>query len=523
MGNEWISFLFLQSRQYFLFDYTGTTLNPVTLWTHPSLQHLITVHPVKLPANMLSVHHFYKSLEFQARYETVEKMAGELNRLCRDLQPHVAPPLSASAGCDLKLHPHLAYFNASSKFNHAGAAPSGFLVKRSKVPFYLKPVDKFDVQYWTHFNDSVVQDVNSVGSPESSIPGSLQAEVIHALELLRSSIQTEYAPTPVKISSLLDGYARFNPHLGREYIFTLKLSRGHAFPNVYRSYHVIREIGPQVGVVSLPTIPSTLSVNVILPLPKVDGSLTEFLRSLAQVGLKHSNNAIHLVLVVFSEGASQLAESALSRFSSDTFPISASIAVSRGDPLDVLRAYDVGVASLEDEYSLVFLSDLNVRFGTGFFRRCRSNPELGRRVYFPTPFRLYQSHFSNISDVTSTVSSPARSPWTGQWAFYDFRMLCIYKRDFESLGGFGGAKYSVDFFERVLGSPLDVMQAPEPGLFQVWTQRQCKDLGSSRRRQICREMRSKLGQIQQVELADYLGELGSKEASILHAKKLSSY
>ncbi len=502
-----------------MFDYTGAALNPVTLWTHPSLQHLITIHPIKLPANMLSVHHFYKTLDFEAKYEQVHAMADMLNGLCKQLPSHVAPPLSTSAGCDLKLHPHLTYFNASSKLNHQGGPPSGYLVNRPKVPFFLKPVDKFDVKFWTHFNDTLLQEMGGAVLPESSPQPSLQAEVSHVLGMLGVYIQVEYGSHGVKISSLLDGYVRFNPHLGREYIFTLKISRGHAFPSVYRTYHMIREVGPQVAVVDVPTIPPSLAMNVVVPLPTVDNSFTEFIRSLAHVGLKHANNAIHLVLVVSSEESSKLAESALSKFTSNTFPISASIAVDSHTPFHFFRAYDVGMATLQDDHSLAFLTDIKTRFGPGFFRRCRSNPELGRRVYFPSPFRLYQSDFHNFSDG----STPTIAPWTGQWAFYDFKPVCVYKKDYEALGGYQNSKYSVDFFEKVLASSLDIMQAPEPGLFKVWGPKQCKSLASSRRRHNCREMRAKLGKIQQVELADFLGELATRETSILNPKKLSTY
>lgn len=387
------------------------------------------------------------------------------------------------------------------------------------MPFYLKPVNKFDVHLWTRFSDSLVQEVGGGMSPEATPIPSFQAEVTHVLGMLKSYIQIEFAPKVVKISSLLDGYVRFNPHLGREYIFTLKLSRGHAYPSLYRTYHMIREIGPQVAVVDVPSVPPSLAVNVILPLPVVDWSFMEFLRSLAHVGLKHSGNAIHLVVVVSTEQASRLAESALSNFTSNTFPVSASIVVTGHTPFNFLRAYDVGMATLQDDHSLAFLTDVKTRLAPGFFRRCRGNPELERRVYFPTPFRLYQSHFGNFSDG----SVPAITPWSGQWAFYDFRAVCVYKKDYESLKGYQNCKYSVNFFEKVAGSTLDIMRAPEPGLFKPWGQKQCKSLASSRRRYACREMRARLGQLSQVELADYLGELGTKEASILNPKKLSTY
>lgn len=482
----------------------------MTLWTKPSFQNLITIHPIKNPENMLSVHHFYKTLDFEGDYESLHETADYLNKLCRQLPPHVSPPLSASAGCNLKLHPHLAYFNMSSKMNHKGLAPSGYLMPREKVPFYLKPVDKFDVHSWAHFNDSLVQEMTAI-SPEFGPHGTLIAEIRHVLGMLKPYIRAQHAPQEAEIKHILDGYMRFNPHLGREYILTLKLSVAES--SVYKRYHVVREIGPQVSVVDLPMVPPKLAMNVIVPVEKADLSFMEFLRSFGHVGLKYKGNAVHLVVVVFSESVAEKVEDMLKKFTDETFPLSVSIATGSG-MFSSLRAFDIGMATLEDDNSLAFLASVGLRFAPGFFRRCRSNAELGKRVYFPSPFWLYQSDFTNHSDGRV----PLITSWTGQWASYDFAMACIYKRDYDTVGGYRNKKYSVELFESVISRHYDVMQAPEPGLFKLWGRKQCWRLGSARRKKICSDLK-KGAEFEQAELADYLGEWGAVGGDFIQAKQ----
>ena len=459
---------------------------------------------------MLSVHHFYKSLDLETDYESIHSTADYLNLLCKQLPAKVSPPLSVSAGCDVKLHPYLAYFNTSSRLNPQGGGLYGYVAHRSKVPFFLKPVDKFDMHTWTRFNDSLVQQVGVV-SPQFSPHGSMLAEVMHVLSMLRPYIRAQYAPNEVTIKHFLDGYVRFNPHLGREYLFHLSLSTGDGLTK-YKRYHVIREIGAQVSVIDIPHVPSALPVNIILPLGQVDKAFVEFLKSLAHVGLQYTENVVRLVVVVSSDADSAAVQQTLKAFTLDTFPMSVAISVHRA-PFNALKALDMGMATLEGEESLAFLADVRTRFGPGFFRRCRSNAVLGQRVYFPTPFKLYQTDFSNYSDGIV----PPITAWTGEWAQYEFQMVCIFKKDYDMIGGYYDKRYSIDLFEAVRKSGLDLMQAPEPGLFRLWGGLGCSSLDSAKRQNVCVQMK-RAGQFEHPELVEYLGEMAARKNDFLHPK-----
>lgn len=464
---------------------------------------------------MLSVHYFYKTLDFEEDFKRVQGMANDLKQLCRRLPSIVSPPLDVSAGCNLSYHPHLEGFNTSSKLEYLTTRRD--LVVMETMPFITKPVDKFDVQYWTHFNDSSVQDVG-VAIPERSPQGSLKAEVMNLLSMLRLHIGAQFPTFDVELKHILDGYMRYNAHLGREYVLTLKIKLKKmalfSYKYVFRRYHIVREVMPKLAVVDLPTISPNLAVNIILPLAKVDAGFMAFLKCLGQIGLRFSENAIHLVIVVFSSENSQKAENALREFSSSAYPISASIAVQEGQ-FSALTGFDIGMATLEHDNSVAFLADVRVRFGPGFFRRCRSNPELGRRVYFPTSFWVYRPNGN--SSAPSQITS-----WSGQWGFYDYYSSCIYKGDYDAVSGYKGKKYSVEFLEAVMARNLDVMQAPDPGLFRVWEKKSCSALISPRRRKICYELKRK-SSFDQVELTNYMAELSSQKDDIIKIKDPSSF
>ena len=211
----------IQSRKYFIFDYHGDILRPLTLWTKPHFRELITVHPVKDPNNMRSLHHFFTTLEFESKYEELNGLVGYLNDLCETLPPHVAPPRSASTGCDLKLHPHLAYFNSSSIFNYIGTAPGNYIVPQTQVPFIHNPRNKFDLSPWIRFNNSLVQEIAGF-SPQHSPYTSFRSEMTHLLNQITPFIASQYTSFPPVDTKIIDGYTRFNPHLGREYLLSFK-------------------------------------------------------------------------------------------------------------------------------------------------------------------------------------------------------------------------------------------------------------------------------------------------------------
>lgn len=497
----------IQSRQYFLFDYDGQSLNPMTLWTSPIFKRVITIHPIKNLNNMLSLHHFYKTLEFESDYKNLHQMADYLNDLCKQLPPYASPPLSASAGCNLTFHPQLTYFNQSSKLSHQ--APSGNVVHRERVPFYLRPVDRYDLQPWTRFNDTIIQEMN-LFAPEHAPQASLKGEIYHVLSMLMPYIRSQFTLQTMNIKHILDGYTRFNPHLGREYIFSLKLTAGETKPPIYQKYHVVREIEPQISVVNVRVSPPSHTVNVILPLAEVNANFTEFLKSYAHVGLQYSVNKLHLVVVVFSDENAKLVETVLNDFTVNTFPLSTTLTKAQG-LYNNLRAFDIGMAVLEDEKALVLLTDVNLRFAPGFFRRCRSNTELGKRAYFPMPFMSYQSNSTTFSDG----SLPHISADKGQWDFYNFGSACLYKQDYDRVRGVHKRQHAWELFESVSASHLDVMQAPEPGLFWTWgVERPCHNLTMEHQKDICLEMKKGRAH-EQGELAQYLEGLESRKDSFL--------
>lgn len=378
---------------------------------------------------MQSLHHFYKSLEFQHSYDKLHGMVSYLNKLCRLLPPNLAPPPLASVGCDLKLHPQLNQFN-SSIYSHLGYTPGSKLLVKDYPLVVHNPKSKFDLLTWTRFNNSQVQDLFGP-SPQHLLLPSFRQEMLHVLNMLQSYVQVQLSTKAAKISHVLDGYTRFDPHIGREYLLTVKVLTNGARPQ-YRKFHLVREVTPDFSVVEEHISLSTPTIHVILPLIKIDERFYDFLASYADTGLRYKENKLHLIVVVFSYAAEEQIQTIVDDFTQDTFPAQLSIVTAIG-AYNRLRGIEVAMATLESGNNLVFLADVDVRFSSGFFRRCRSNAILNHRVYFPVAFWLFDSHNQQPFDPHHP---PRISPTSGEWGYYYYWLACLYKADYDSIGGY---------------------------------------------------------------------------------------
>lgn len=491
----------LQSRTLFKFDYNGDTLTPTTLWTDPRLEELITVHPVKNPDNMRSLHHFYKSLEFKDTYNNLYTMVTYINSLCKLLPPSLAPPLSASVGCNLRLNPQLfSYSNQSSVYSHLGYTPGGRVVIKDHHPLVHNPRSKFDLLPWTRFNNSQVQQIFSPSPQHFHLP-SFRAEAVHTLNVLQSYVRTQLQSRTAHISHVLDGYTRFDPHVGREYLLSVKILTNRGNPSLYKKFHLVRQVSPDFSLVEEHLSLSTPTVHVVLPLLKTDQRFKSFLASYADIGLRYKENRLHLVVVVFSEADAERAENIIDDFTKNTFSAKATIVTAVGTN-SRLRGVEVAMETLESDNSLVFLADVDVRFSSGFFRRCRSNAILGHRVYFPVAFWLYDRPQSLDAHYPPQIEST-----NGEWGYYNFWLACLYKADYDRIGGYKDSRYTVELFERASSShQLEVMQAPDPGLYHLWSVKSCRELRSSAKKEICSRLLGP-GRVERPDVAEYIGEM----------------
>lgn len=484
--------IFSQSRLKFHTDYAGDSLQPMNLWSKPIFRDIISLHPVKNPVNMLAIHHFYKTLEFEHQYERLFDLTSYTNKLCKTLPEHLLPPGFISTTCNLKI----SYSLEEESVEWLGS----YLVNRN-TSVLCNPATVYDTNHWTFFNRERVFDVSSV-SPQHPIKLSFQAELNHLQKLLHKYFARKEDLKDYQLVEIVYGYTRFLPVSGSEYILRLKVVFGEKSKSViFRSVRLLRRLSPEIAISE--QLVTSRPVHVLLSLNLVDDKFTEFLKNFVQQGLR-KGVPLSLVVVTFNESDADLVGEIVKQHTHGYPEAQVTIAIAEGK-YSFPRAVNVGMTILKKD-DLVFVTNLNFRIKHDFWARCRENTELRKQVYFPIPFSVYVSDFKALL-VNDATSYPINE-WSGKWTFYSFKSFCIVKQDYtESVDH----KKDSSFFEQLVHSNnVQVFEAPDPSLYQFWPAKTCDSLDSLAKRKTCNKLQSIPSQFPQPELTTFLIEQNSK-------------
>ena len=139
------------------------------------------------------------------------------------------------------------------------------------------------------------------------------------------------------------------------------------------------------------------------------------------------------------------------------------LVVDGGPARSRLEALRAGARHLQ-RHALLFLASVTSDVQPGFLGRCRLNSALGRAVYAPGVFQLYSEAFMfEFSGQPYFLPEIHRAD--GFWS-YPPATACVYQTDFMA----GALEWGVVSSGGVV---LEVMRAPDVGLWQVWSREDC--------------------------------------------------
>lgn len=472
-----------QAMTVFHYDYFKEATNVNTLWSLSKFKEAITVHPIKLSENMLSLHHFYKRLEFEESYMRSVQLAAKVNKLCESLPASLRPP-SYPTNCQLSVKSNLV--EDTSLLYAKGELLEGLLhyQPQKEMPYFYNHKDRFDVSPWTALSPETVYEVGSVSSARSILPG-LGTEMKRVIAL----VTQQHADSGLRLKEFVSGYTRHSP-IGREYILNLLFVDSRSPPaQHYKRYHLLRPLSAEILSLEEDYFGPHPSVNVILPLVAEGDRVGEFLASF-KAAILEASEKVSLRIVASSGGLEQAAIAGVSQHLGNP----SNVFVKKVDGVDKTGAINAAMKELESGNDLVFITDVNTRIQPWFFHRCRSNTVPGKRVYFPIGFW-----------TNELKTPPVYSSWTGSWGHTSFTQVCIYKSDYSKLEAFANTPNMVTLMEKVAQQNLEIMQAPETGLVQLFMQRTCNDLHRKKQHK-CTGLKT-LWSVDRPDLMDYLTEL----------------
>lgn len=406
------------------------------------------------------VHHLYKKEELESYKERATSLASALHEQCAA----TIQPLSAQqdSSCDFSICP------ADST---AGNCPKSGIVTTPSKSF--PSMTRFDYQAWEHFDGMQLYNHHTI-HPAHSLRACRDRR--HELQVILGKVvqaASEQYGRHLRFKRLVNGYVRHNPVRGNEYIVDAQFT-DYKNPRVAIETRVSLLRPLAANYLPIPDNNKVdTTIHFIVPMSNVNERFKHFMENYEDVVLKPRENA-NLLLSVYGAEDVKYVRSVLQPYS-ETYPTANMIVIEGQGEFSRSRALNLGMMQLRLE-DLAFLCDVDMDISSPFLNRCRRNAIMGKRVYYPEFFKMYNMDYVYYNRPKPDRYMIKRSH--GHWTFYSFGMLCIYKSDYHMVGGLntnivGWGEEDVNFFEQVLRRRLEVLRAPDTALRHRWHEKFC--------------------------------------------------
>lgn len=482
-----------QAKAYFVRDYGKTAITQNILDSSPMFKNLITYYPVLTSVAMATLHRYYKQQDFLSMLETVKYAESQISEICRELESSGA---QVPQQCEVSICPCEKYTD-DIKCSSAG-------VVSVPVKSY-QATSKNDYQSWEYF------DATTIYSDETIQPGywlRMQKNRKYELQIMLGKmmqVASQQHGRYMKFRKVTNGWVRHNPIRGNEYIVDAEFSEGRNGKVVEQRISLVRPLA--VNYISLEDNSDIQTpVHFVLPITNVNDRFKEFMSMYENKFLKTGEH-VKLVLSVYGHDDVMFVNKVLVSYRKK-YPKTSITVVEGEGQFSRGRAMHLGMTKLYNE-DLAFLCDVDMTVEEGFLDRCRKNTIRSKRVYYPEFFKLYNLDYVYRNGKPRPRTSFLKRP-NGHWAYYSFGMLCIYKSDYESVGGMntnivGWGDEDVNFFDRVLRKRLEVLRAPDVSLKHRWHEKHCPSTLSEKQYKHCLSSRAE-NLADRIELANYIYE-----------------
>ncbi|KAK1798696.1 hypothetical protein P4O66_006978 [Electrophorus voltai] len=420
------------------------------------LQKALTVHPVS-PEQMYRLHRSFTQRELQDTYQQIQDLQVEMKRV----------------SC------------CAVDGNRSAAWPVG-------VPPPFWPRSRFEVLRWEYFSEEELFSCAD-GAPKCQLSEADRQDVADVIQEAVRELSEKYAPAVVlSAPRLVNGYRRFDPTRGMEYMLDLQL---HAQTESGRSraltrrVHMVRPLS-QVEIIPMPSVTEGTRVHLLLPVSHTErGAALRFLERCGPVVFEAGENAaLTLLLLYHPDEAKRVGGTA------DIFAeLKAKAAVAeRGHP-DVevswvsvrtegpglLRALDAASRKHAAD-ALLLLVTVDTVLNGDVLNRCRVNAIAGWQVFFPVHFQAFDPRVTHPHGPPPTAPDLVRE--AGHFDRHAFGEACFYNGDYVASRARQSAEShgdelseDVDAYDVFLcNSHLHVFRGVEPALWQAHRRCACE-------------------------------------------------
>lgn len=341
----------------------------------------------------------------------------------------------------------------------------------------IKQKSEFAVIPFTAFSKDRLYQLESgmINKPEVAPIGNKKLEFENITRTGLQILNKENVGKLYENKDLVQGYYRVDRMAGTQYELFYKSPSAE---NVFEHVQIFRPFAPLQKVQVQSYDKSKEWINLVVPLSGRVDTFVQFMEMFVEQCIENDGR-IFLTIVYFGEEGKDEVMEILKRTAEEHNYESYRI-IERDESFSRGVGLLAGAEAWIDGNVLLFFCDVDVTFKPGFLDRCRLNTTPGSKVYYPIVFSLY-----NPSIVYS--ESGVIPPWreqlvlkrdSGFWRTFGFGMTCMYRSDFLFMRGFdtkiqGWGMEDVKLYRKIAKSNLNVIRAPDPGIFHMWHEKSC--------------------------------------------------
>ncbi|XP_045558152.1 chondroitin sulfate glucuronyltransferase isoform X1 [Salmo salar] len=416
-----------------------------------------TVHPVSEPSLMYRLHKRFSQIELDWTYLQIQQLQVQINNLSE-----LTPEGKVGAIWPIGVNP----------------------------PFM--PKTRFEVINWDYFTKEHIYSCSD-SAPKCELRGANWADVSAVLETAMEHLNERYQPQlRFKKRRLLNGYRRFDPTRGMEYVLDLALEaftqKGHS-QVIAKRVSLLRPLST-IEIIPMPYVTEATRVQIILPVTAREQDFVgNFLDMYVMNMLDTHDNVLLTFLFVYDPfdaqhvsqsdvfaGIKAMIGEVEKRYGDVRIPW---ISVKTEVPSQV-KLMDI-ISKKHPVDTLFFLASVWTEVHADFLNRCRMNAISNWQVFFPTHFQEF-SQTILYRDQQTLASFPAEALRDGRFDRHVFEEACFYNADYMASRTKMAADIldndelleSMDVYEIfVRYSGLHVFRAVEPALVQKYVRRVC--------------------------------------------------
>ena len=340
---------------------------------------------------------------------------------------------------------------------------------------------------WSYFNDHQTWYCDEKINPRylTDIHTYYQYEVQMTLqEVVRAA--NRITGDNLALTGYTDAYIHHDPLNGNQYIVDGTFSKDvNMFWNLLMNQpvfegqiHLSQPLSQRYNAINTLPAENSRIVHFVVPISDVNQRLVLFLENYEEEFLAKQERT-SLTLTVYKKDTIAFVKEKVWQLL-QKYPLHADITIISGrGKFSRGRALHSAMSHMKGG-DLVFLCDVDLIVTRDFLYRCRANTKRGKKVYYPEFFKLYNEKyiFRSAAENKTLNSRPDIDRQSGHWAFYSYGMACIYKSDYDAIGGFdqaleGWGGEDVQLVEDVISRGLEVFRAPDIGLMHRWHHKHC--------------------------------------------------